>query len=98
MTCSGDVLDDRQRNIIAGKQSDFTPCFVVVKSIEIVTGSDATFTAGAGIEIDFKGILLAGLGLVGWDQRFVVSSLRRQITCCSLASIIILCWKFASRS
>src|SRR6266850_4661428 len=38
-----------------------SPCFLLIQSIQIVTGGDARFAAGALIEIDFERVLLAGL-------------------------------------
>ena len=47
----------------AYEKSHVAPAFIVIQTIERVTGRHARFAACAGVEVDFKRILLARTGL-----------------------------------
>ena len=44
-----------------GHESNIAPRLVFIESIESVAGGDAGLAAGAGIQVDFEGVLFAGL-------------------------------------
>ncbi len=54
----GEAVDD----------ADIAPGFFVVEAVEGVAAGDAGLAAGAGIEIDLEGVLLAGRGRAERDQ------------------------------
>ncbi len=68
MTGGGDGRLKRCAPIIAVKQADIAPGFVVIEAVERVAGGDAGFAAGAFVQIDFKAILLAGRRSGKWDE------------------------------
>ena len=58
MTGRGDRLLKRLPPIAAEEQPDVAPRFIVVQSVERMTGRDAGFASGAFVEVNLKGILL----------------------------------------
>ena len=63
----------------AGDQSDVAPGFVFIESIERMARADARLAAGAGVEIDGEGILLAAARLGRRDEVAIVASLRGKV-------------------
>ena len=56
------------------KQPDVAPRFVFVEAVERVTRDDARLAAGAAVEVDFEGVLLAGPGRRRGQERAVAGS------------------------
>jgi hypothetical protein len=52
----------------AHQQAHVPPAFAVIEAIERMTGRHACLAAGAGIQIDLKAILLAGIRLAEWNE------------------------------
>ena len=58
---------------------DVAPRFVFVEAVERMTRDDARLAAGAAVEVDFEGILLAGPGgVAGKSRRYCASGLSTQ--------------------
>ena len=62
MACSGDGLQIRLISS-AYEKAHVTPAFIVIETIERMAGRYARFAARAGVEINFKCILLARIRL-----------------------------------
>jgi hypothetical protein len=58
----GDGLRKRIGGVGADEEADVTPRLLVVEAVEGVAGGDAGFAAGAGVELDFESVVLAGAG------------------------------------
>ena len=57
-----DVLDDGQTPAPAVQQADVAPRLVLLQAVQRMARRDARLAAGAGVEVDFEGVLLAGGG------------------------------------
>ncbi len=53
------MLNHRKFRGAAAQQANGTTGFVLLQPVEIVAGDHAGFATRAGVEIDFKGVLLA---------------------------------------
>lgn len=59
-------------------RADVAPHFVFVEAVERVAGADASFAAGATVEVDDKSVLLAGFGFAERDEFAVALRGRRR--------------------
>jgi hypothetical protein len=62
VTSGGDGLLVGSGGCAAVDQTDVTPGFVFIKAVERMTGGDAGFASGAGVEINFEGVLFSRAG------------------------------------
>jgi hypothetical protein len=56
------VLHDWRHAGAAEQQANVAPCFVLVQSVERMARDHTSLATGATVEIDLKGVLLAGPG------------------------------------
>ena len=61
-----DVLHNRQRSVCAIQQTHFSPRFLLVETVERMTGNNTSLAAAASIEIYFKSVLLPRLRCRSW--------------------------------
>ena len=77
MARGGDVLHHRRRARAADQQADVAPRFRFVETIQRVAGGDARLAAGAAIEIDLEGVLLARPRRRRGQERLIARSAER---------------------
>ena len=79
MAGGGDGLLNRLKVSAAVQQPDAAPRLLLLQAVQAVAGSDAGFAAGTLVELHFKGVLLAGLGLRERDEVAVMPGLGGQL-------------------
>src|SRR5262245_64228310 len=79
MTRAGDMLHYRQRACPADQQSDAAPHLRFIQAIKAVARGDTRLASGAGVEVDFEGVLLPGPGARQRDELSIWAVLMAQL-------------------
>src|SRR5690606_21111966 len=77
MACGGDRLLEGPDRVVADQNTDRAPRFAWFEAVQAMAGGNASLATRTIVEIDFEGILLAGLRRGQRQQITVVSTLQR---------------------